>query len=467
MEGLATNAPVKQTLLLVDIDGTLLRVHQHVTRHMWSETWSAVVGGELPWQRLDTAAGKTDLQILAQLLSDVTAARALAPDFFNELANRAEHAITRDAIEICPGATDFLDTARRLGAVSVILSGNDARIGWHKLCVAGLDGYFITGFFGGDAYDRSELPPRALRWAFNQGYFSYGISAIVVGDTPNDIACARHHNLRCIAVASGPYTFDELVVHQPTACFRHLGHAALSLHRFVPTHTMARLPIIAIDGPAGSGKTTTARLLAERLGFTYIDTGAMYRALTLAALEQGVPMNDEALASLLERSNIELRSTPEGQRTFLDGHDVTERIRMPDVTTHVSQVSSFPSVRAAMVRIQQQLGARGGVVMDGRDIGTAVFPDADVKIYMTADLATRAERRLEELRATDPALSLHDVVSQLDERDRRDSSRELNPLRRADDAIVIDTTNMSIEEQVECIARYVRERIVESSPSLP
>lgn len=464
---MASNASVKRALLLVDIDGTLLRVHRHVTRHVWSETWSVVVGGELPWHRLDSAAGKTDLQILAQLLGDVYTARVLARDFFSVLASHAECAITRDAIELCPGATDFLEAAERSGAVLAILSGNETRIGWHKLRVAGLEGYFVAGFFGGDAIERAELPSRALQWAVSQQYLSQGASVIVVGDTPNDIACARRYGLGCLAVASGPYSFDELTVHQPMACFRHLGQAALSLHRFLPMHPMARQPIIAIDGPAGSGKTTTARLLAERLGFTYIDTGAMYRALTLAALEHGVPMNDEALAALLERSSIELRHTPQGQRTYLDGRDVTERIRMPDVTAHVSQVSSFPSVRAAMVRIQQQLGARGGVVMDGRDIGTAVFPDADVKVYMTADLVTRAERRLEELRATDPALTLDDVIRQLDERDQLDSSREHNPLRRAEDAIVIDTTNLSIEEQVERIARYVRERVVESSPSLP
>ncbi len=464
---MATNASVKRALLLVDIDGTLLRVQRHVTRRVWSETWSAVVGGELPWHRLDSAAGKTDLQILAQLIGDVHAAHALAPVFFDELACRAEHAITAEAIELCPGALEFLATAQRFGAVLAVLSGNEERTGWHKLRVAGMDRYFITGFFGGDALERTELPPRALQWAASQHYFSHGASVIVVGDTPNDIACARRYGLGCLAVASGPYSLEELTVHQPMACFRHLGQAALSLHTFVPTHLMARQPIIAIDGPAGSGKTTTARLLAERLGFTYVDTGAMYRALTLAALEHGIPMTDEALAALLERISIELRHTPQGQRTYLDGHDVTERIRMPDVTAHVSQVSSFPSVRAAMVRIQQQLGARGGVVMDGRDIGTAVFPDADVKVYMTADLATRAERRLEELRATDPALTLDDVIRQLDERDQLDSSREHNPLRRADDAIVIDTTNLSIEEQVERIARVVRERIVESSPSLP
>lgn len=138
---------------------------------------------------------------------------------------------------------------------------------------------------------------------------------------------------------------------------------------------------------------------------------------------------------------------------------------MPDVTAHVSVVSSFPSVREAMVRLQQQMGSRGGVVMDGRDIGTAVFPDADVKVYMTADLDTRAVRRLEELRSTEPTLTLEDVKEQLDQRDQFDSAREFSPLRRADDAIVIDTTNLTIEEQVERIMQYIRNRTVQQSAS--
>jgi len=454
-----------QALVLVDIDGTLLRVDRRLTRQLWAQSWEEVIGGTIPWQRLQSAAGKTDLQILAELLGDSDAACAVAPSFFDVLAERAHDMLTPNSIERCPGAEDFLNTAVLSGVLLAVLSGNEERCGWLKLQRAGLDSYFAAGFFGGNALERTELPPRALRWA-REGYkILPETPAIIVGDTPNDIACAREHNLHVFAVATGPYTFEQLAMHQPTVCVRHLGQAVLSLHTLVNKCPMARLPIIAIDGPAGSGKTTTARLLAERLGYTYIDTGAMYRALTLAALEEGIPLEDHALAAFVRRSRIELRHSPQGQRTYLDGRDVTERIRMPDVTAHVSVVSSFPSVREAMVRLQQQMGSRGGVVMDGRDIGTAVFPDADVKVYMTADLDTRAVRRLEELRSTEPTLTLEDVKEQLDQRDQFDSAREFSPLRRADDAIVIDTTNLTIEEQVERIMQYIRNRTVQQSAS--
>ncbi|MCS6999631.1 MAG: (d)CMP kinase [Bacteroidota bacterium] len=230
---------------------------------------------------------------------------------------------------------------------------------------------------------------------------------------------------------------------------------------------MERRLIIAIDGPAGSGKTTTARLLAERLGYTYIDTGAMYRALTLAALEQQIPLTNDALAALAERVRIELRNEGGSQRTYLDGRDVTERIRQPDVTALVSQVSSYPSVRDAMVRIQQQLGQHGGIVMDGRDIGTAVFPDADVKVFMTADLDVRAQRRLAELHQSNPTLTFEQVKQQLQQRDMLDSTRQYNPLRKAEDALVVDTTALTIDEQVESILRFIRHRLMMSnSPTL-
>ncbi len=445
-------------LLLVDIDGTLLRVDPTVTRRVWSTAWAEVVGGQVPWHRLDSAAGKTDLQILGQLLGDRDVARSMAPNFFDVLFQCATKHIQPETIVVCPYAKDFLRTMLDAGATLAIMSGNERRCGWHKLRVAGLDEYFVEGFFGCSAFDRVELPVVALDWARTHSVHFQTSSVIVIGDTPNDIACARAHQLVSVVVATGPYSVEQLEMHHPTACFRHLGEAAVSLHRIAPIAPMKPNVIIAIDGPAGSGKTTTARLLADRLGFTYIDTGAMYRALTLAALEEGVPLTDEALSALLNRISINLQHTPHGQRTYLNGRDVSDRIRDADVTAHVSIVSSFPSVRRAMVHLQQQLGSKGGVVMDGRDIGTAVFPNADIKVYMTADLETRAKRRLAELSQNNPSLTTDDVRKQLEQRDQLDSSREHNPLRKADDALVVDTTNLSVDEQVELILDFVRKR---------
>lgn len=446
-------------LLLVDIDGTLLRVDRRRARQSWSDAWDEVIGGDVPWHRLDTAAGKTDLQILAQLIGDATVAQDIAPRFFDALADRVQRLVTADAITILPSAKEFLRQAQMIGATLAILSGNERRCGWHKLRVAGLDTYFTEAFFGGRAIERALLLSQALRWVYSTRAVPLTAPIIVVGDTPNDVACAHAYQLLSFAVATGPYTHAELTAYQPTACFHHLGEVAVSLQQVAEHFSMAPQLIIAIDGPAGSGKTTTARLLAERLGYTYIDTGAMYRALTLAALEQGVPMTDQALAALLDRITIELRHTTEGQRTFLNGRDVSERIRHHDITAHVSHVSSFPSVRNAMVRLQQELGRAGGVVMDGRDIGTVVFPNAEVKVFMTADLDTRALRRWKELRATDPTVTVEDVKQQLEQRDALDSSRAYNPLQQAENAFVLDTTNLSVEEQVEQILRYIRRRM--------
>ncbi|MCX7929167.1 MAG: (d)CMP kinase [Chlorobi bacterium] len=454
---------MNNVLFLVDIDGTLLRVDRQVTRGIWAETWSNIIGGKVPWERLDTAAGKTDLQILAQLLGDPDYACRIAANFFDELAECAQRSIVSTSIQLCHGARSFLVEAQKYGARLVVLSGNERRIGWHKLRTAGLDRFFLEGFWGCAVLDRHHLPPIARDWALQQGLVEELSRVIIIGDTPNDISCAHRYGFVALAVASGPYSIEELLQHRPTLCFPDLHHAAVSLQRIFDNPAMNRRLIIAIDGPAGSGKTTTAQLLAERLGYTYIDTGAMYRALTLAALESGVPLTDQTLASLLESIMIELRHTSHGQRTYLNGRDVSERIRQPDVTALVSLVSSFPSVRQAMVRLQQKLGRQGGIVMDGRDIGTAVFPDADVKVFMTADLDTRAQRRFLELHASDPSLTIDDVKRQLDQRDTLDSSREYNPLRRADDAFVLDTSALTIEEQVETILRHIRNKFAMSN----
>ncbi len=214
--------------------------------------------------------------------------------------------------------------------------------------------------------------------------------------------------------------------------------------------------IVAIDGPAGSGKSTTARRIAEEIGFVYIDTGAMYRAVTLAVLRNATPITDNTLADLIARTTVELQRTASGQRTLLNGEDVSERIRMPDVTAHVSAVSANGIVRNAMVRQQRALGDVGNVLMDGRDIGTAVFPHADLKIFLVASVETRAARRLRELAVQGIESSFEEMCADIARRDALDSERAISPLRKADDAIEIDTSALTIEEQVAEIIRLIR-----------
>ncbi len=215
--------------------------------------------------------------------------------------------------------------------------------------------------------------------------------------------------------------------------------------------------LIAIDGPAGSGKSTTARLAARRLGYVYVDTGAMYRAMTYKVLTSGVnPADEAAVVRLARETRISLLDGG-ALKVMLDGHDVTEAIRSEDVTNNVSLVSSYNEVRELMVEEQRQIGAAGGCVVDGRDIGTVVFPHADLKFYMVADIAERARRRQVELSGTGVDLPVEQVVQELKERDFKDSTRETSPLRKADDAIEIDTTNLTIDEQVEIILNYARE----------
>lgn len=216
--------------------------------------------------------------------------------------------------------------------------------------------------------------------------------------------------------------------------------------------------IIAIDGPAASGKSTTARLVADRLGYIYIDTGAMYRAVTLAVLRAGIPPADEAaVTELAARIRVELERVDGDCCVRLDGEDVSAAIRTPEVTAHVSQVSAYPGVRERMVVLQRNAATAGGVVMDGRDIGTVVFPHADLKIFMVADLHARAARRGAELVNMGRDGELQVLAAQLSERDRLDSERGVSPLRKADDAVEIDTSALTIEEQVERVVGMARE----------
>lgn len=216
--------------------------------------------------------------------------------------------------------------------------------------------------------------------------------------------------------------------------------------------------VIAIDGPAASGKTTTARLVAGRLGYLHLDTGAMYRAVAVKVVRSGMnPEDRAAVCALLPATRVELRREEDKLRVLLDGEDVTESVRSPAVTRAVSAVSSIPEVREAMVREQRRLGAAGGVVLEGRDIGTVVFPDADLKIFLVADLRARARRRQQEEEARGVHVTLDALMQDLERRDRLDSTRNTAPLRKASDAVELDTSAMTIEEQVTAVVRRAEE----------
>jgi cytidylate kinase len=221
--------------------------------------------------------------------------------------------------------------------------------------------------------------------------------------------------------------------------------------------------IIAIDGPAGSGKSTTAKLLAKKLGYLYIDTGAMYRAVTLFWLRSNLPLEEKYLAPLLDNIKVDLLNKNDHLIILLNGEDVSSEIRKPEVTNYVSPISTFESVRNFLVAQQRNLGNAGGVVMDGRDIGTVVFPNAELKIFLVANTEERVRRRLKELQASGIDIDKDEVERQIVERDRIDSQRTHSPLRKSEDAIEIDTTNLTIEQQVEIIYNLALERIKSST----
>jgi len=217
--------------------------------------------------------------------------------------------------------------------------------------------------------------------------------------------------------------------------------------------------VIAIDGPAGSGKSTIAARLAKKLGYVNLESGAMYRALALKALERKVSVDDpDALRHLADSTVIQLDPQPDSNRVLLDGRDVSQRIRDSDVTLAASRVSMHPPVREIMVARQREMGARGGVVMEGRDIGTAVFPDADVKVFLDADARIRAERRVAQ-NGTNTPEEAQRIVEDLVSRDQRDRTRAVSPLVPAPDAVILDTTDLSIDDVVSRVEKLVSQRL--------
>lgn len=224
--------------------------------------------------------------------------------------------------------------------------------------------------------------------------------------------------------------------------------------------------IVAIDGPAGAGKSTVARALAQRFGLLNLESGAMYRAFALQAMRHHVATGDAAgLEALAHRTHVRLVPAEAGNRVLLDGADVTEQLRSPGVTAAASEVSVHPAIRRWLVALQQALGARGNVVMEGRDIGTVVFPHAPVKIFLDASPEKRGERRYEQNRGTAQAVEMPAaVLAEIRERDRRDRTRAQSPLQPAPDAVIIDSTDLSLEEVIERAAALVTEALGKREP---
>lgn len=216
--------------------------------------------------------------------------------------------------------------------------------------------------------------------------------------------------------------------------------------------------VVAIDGPAGAGKSTIAKLAAEKLGYAYIDTGAMYRSVAWKFLQTGKAFNEDFISGLSKTMLIDFKPEAKINRVFVDGTEVTEAIRNPEVTAIVSRVAAIGAVREAMVDQQRRMGEAGGVLMDGRDIGTVVFPNAQLKIFLTASVEERARRRYAEMVAKGQQVDLQQLQADIAERDKQDSERAISPLRQAEDALLLDTSDMGISEVTDRILQLVQER---------
>ena len=207
--------------------------------------------------------------------------------------------------------------------------------------------------------------------------------------------------------------------------------------------------VIAVDGPAGAGKSTVSKMVAEKLGYTYIDTGAMYRAIAYKLINQGGFITREVIASVTKDIDIDLRYAKGATKVIVDGKDVSEAIRTPEVSHVVPEVAKIEYVRERLTELQRKMAARGGVIMDGRDIGTKVLPNADVKIFLTASIDERARRRFEELKAKGYDANLKDIKNKIALRDKQDTERKISPLEKADDAVLVDSTDKTINEVVD------------------
>lgn len=216
--------------------------------------------------------------------------------------------------------------------------------------------------------------------------------------------------------------------------------------------------VVAIDGPAGAGKSTIAKLAAEKLGYAYIDTGAMYRSVAWKFLQTGKAFDEDFISGLSKTMLIDFKPEAKINRVFVDGTEVTDAIRTPEVTAIVSRVAAIGAVREAMVDQQRRMGEAGGVLMDGRDIGTVVFPNAQLKIFLTASVEERARRRYAEMVAKGQQVDLQQLQADIVERDKQDSERAISPLRQAEDALLLDTSDMGISEVTDRILQLVQER---------